>query len=163
MLSRPCWFCVHKMNDDTLHPSETHFSCSAYMRTHNYECDDPQRLLENHILQHGLEVVEHALPCTTLENVRPHLVKYIFDCLCHFNDFGMEITEAQRLCKENELSAEEMGCVSCALFLDLEFPDNPRLVCVWPNSEVGHAYEEGNESHICDPPRIQELLTGKPL
>ena len=94
------------------------------------------------------------------DNIRQHLVKYVVDCFYHFNDFGMEIPEAKRLCKENQMSMEEMGCVSRALFLDFEFPDNPRLVCVWPNSEVGHAYEEANENHIFDPPQIQQLLTG---
>ena len=60
--------------------------------------------------------------------------------------------------KQHELTTEEIGCVSRALFLDLQ---TERLVCVWPNSEIGHAYEENNANHIFDPTKIQELLAGK--
>ena len=50
------------------------------------------------------------------------------------------------------------GCVSHAVFVDLQ---TERLVCVWPNAEIGHAYEEDNDNHVFDPPKIQELLAGK--
>lgn len=156
--ARKCWFCVHEMHKTDKYPAATHFNCVDFMKEKNYECDDAQRLLEEHILKHGLDIREEPLLCETPENVRPSRVKYIVECVCQFNDFGMNLIEAQRLCKQEELTNEEMGCVSRAIFLD---KDTTRLVCVWPNSEIGHAYQESNEQHIFDPPKVQQLLAGK--
>ena len=77
---RQCWFCL-QIGISTNHPAETHHDCQDYLEEKGYECDDPQRLLEHHILTKGvIDVCDKSLPTETLKDVRLELVKYTVDC-----------------------------------------------------------------------------------